>query len=103
MSGGDADFWRRQLSSFGTASAGLCEAVAALARRLCTEYVDPSVLEAFVANRLIPLDKRPGTRPIGIGEMPRRIIGKAVAAVLENDIMDAAGGRRSCVQVSARA
>ena len=71
VSGGDADFWKRQLSSFGTASAGLCEAMAALARRLCTEYVDPSVLEAFVANRLIPLDKRPGTRPIGIGEMPK--------------------------------
>ena len=54
------------------------------------------MLEAFVANRLIPLDKQPGTRPIGIGEMPRRIIGKTIAAVLKNDIMDAAGATQLC-------
>ena len=28
-------------------------------------------LEAFIANRLIPLNKNPGIRPIGVGEVIR--------------------------------
>ena len=45
--------------------------LATLARLLATEYLDPNTLEAFVACRLIPLDKNPGVRPIGIGEVTR--------------------------------
>ena len=33
---------------------------------MCTEYVDPDGLGAFLACRLIPLDKNPEVRPIGI-------------------------------------
>ena len=55
----------------------LCEAMALHARSLCQEIHDPRCLEAFLANRLVPLDKNPGVRPVGIGEMPRRIFGKA--------------------------
>ena len=62
-----------------------------MAIRLCTEFVDPASLEAWLANRLIPLDKCPGVRPIGIGESPRRIVGKAVLSVLKPDIQAAAG------------
>ena len=43
--------------------------LATLARLLATEYLDPNTLEAFVACRLIPLDKNPGVRPIGISEV----------------------------------
>ena len=79
ISGGDAEHHRRMFHSFGTASVNLAEAMAAMGRRLCTEYVDPELIEAFVANRLIPLDKGAGgVRPIGIGEIPRRIIDKAI-------------------------
>ena len=41
-------------------------------------YVDPAGLTAFTACRLIALDKCPGVRPIGVGEVVRRIVGKAV-------------------------
>ena len=44
-----------------------------------------------MACRLIPLDKNPGVRPIGIGEVLRRIIGKAVSTFLKPDIIDAVG------------
>ena len=45
--------------------------LATLARLLATEYLDLNTLEAFVACRLIPLDKNPGVCPIGIGEVTR--------------------------------
>jgi hypothetical protein len=95
-SGGDAEHWKRMLYSFGDKSEELAGAMASAARRMCTDYMDPDSLMAFLANRLIPLDKNPGTRPIGIGEVPRRIIGKAVVAVLKKDIKRAAGVTQLC-------
>ena len=59
----------------------LCEAVAMLARYISSQYVDTSGLTAFTACRLVALDKCPGVRPIGIGEVLRRIVGKAILAV----------------------
>ena len=41
-----------------------CNALAGVARRLCTSRVDPEGLSGFVACRLAPLDKDPGVRPI---------------------------------------
>ena len=76
---------------FQGASNSLCtNAVAAFTRRLCTSYIDPSIISAFMACRLIPLDERPGVRPIGICEVVRRIIGKAIVHVLHRDICRAA-------------
>ena len=42
-----------------------------------------------MACRLVPLDKNPGVRPIAIGELPRRIISKAVLSIIGQDIADA--------------
>ncbi len=67
-----------------------------MARRLATEKFDPISLEAFLASRLIPLDKCPGIRPIGIGEIPRRIIAKAICRHLRPDIQSAAGPLQLC-------
>jgi hypothetical protein len=91
FSGGDAESWRRQLHSFGDSSNALAEAMALAAKRLCTEFVDPAGIEALIANRLIPLDKDPGTRPIGIGEVMRRIFGKAIMAEIRDEVADCVG------------
>ena len=40
-----------------------------MAHKLCTVYVDPSALSAYVAGCLIAIDKNPGVRPIGVGEV----------------------------------
>ena len=74
----------------------MCCSLAAVRRRLCTTLVDPDGLSAFVACRLIPVDKSPGVRPIGIGEVPRRIISKAILWILSSDIQDAAGPLQVC-------
>ncbi len=95
-SGIDASGWRRLCTSFHGASNSLCNSLASMTRRLCTDYVDPSSLSAFVACRLIPLDKRPGVRPIGVCETVRRIIGKAIVKSMSQDIRAAAGPLQQC-------
>ena len=85
-SGLHAHEWRRLCTAFGGVSTGLCSALAQVAKRLCTSYVDPSSVSPFLACRLITLDKQPGVRPIGIGDAARRIIAKAVLHTLCPDI-----------------
>ena len=56
-SGLDAHMWRRLCTSFKGPSRDLGESLATVARRLCSEYVDPSLIEPLLACRLIALDK----------------------------------------------
>ena len=51
---------------FKSASHDLCHALAAVGRRICSSNIHPDDLSAFVACRLIPLNKCPGVRPIGV-------------------------------------
>src|SRR4051812_48575287 len=74
----------------------LTTALASVARRLVTEYVDPKGLEALLANRGIAIDKCPGLRPVGVGEMARRIIGKAVMAVTGKHVQESVGALQLC-------
>ncbi len=67
-SGVNAWLWRRFCCAFGSASINLCRAMAAFCRRICCNYIDPSSLSAYTACRLLPLNKNPGVRPIGIAE-----------------------------------
>ena len=62
-----------------------------MARKLATETLDPLTLEAYVSCRLLSVDKNPGARPIGVGEVLRRIVGKCIGWVLKEDIQLAAG------------
>lgn len=78
--------------SFKKASTGLCDSIAVLAKRLCTEFIDPLTIELNLASRLIPLDKGNGeVRPVGVGEVIRRIIGKCVTKVTKQGVIDASG------------
>ena len=105
-SGVDADGWRHILVSriFGVASDELRSELAIMIRQLCTEKVQPltsdvslsSSIEAFLACRLIPLDKCPGLRPIGVGEVLRRIAGKVVMSVVKGDIQESVGSLQVC-------
>ncbi len=89
-SGIDTQGWRRLCTSFKSASHDLCRALASVAKRICTSLVDPK------GCRLIALDKRPGVRPTGICETPRRIIAKAILFTTKGDIQYIAGPRQLC-------
>ena len=62
-----------------------------MARKLCSVYVDPAALSAYVAGHLIAIDKNPGVCPIGVGEVCRRIISKAILRVVGLDIQSRQG------------
>ncbi len=49
-----------------------------------------------MACRLMALNKNPGVRPIGIGEMVRRIIAKAVLSVCRGDVQNVVGTLQLC-------
>ena len=46
----------------------------------------PSFLEGYTSCRLIPLDKNPGIRPIGVAGVLRRIVGKTIAGFLKEEL-----------------
>ena len=49
-----------------------------------------------MASRLLPLDKNPGLRPIGVGEVLGRIIGKVVMTSLREEIISSVGSLQVC-------
>ena len=89
----DAELYRRILCSKNFKAEGkvLREEIAFFTRNLLTIAYHPSLLEVYTSCGLIPLDKSPGIRPIGIGEVLRRIVGKTVAGFLKEEIKQAAG------------
>lgn len=82
-----ASAWKYLCTSFQS-SFDLCYALASLTKRISTTYVNPRGLYTFLASRLIAIDKLPGVRLIGIGEVFRRIVGKAVLSVIKDDILE---------------
>jgi len=89
-SGLDAFALRQMCTSFQVASNDLCDALASVARRLCTTFVNPAGLSYFVADQYIALDKKPGVRPIGIGETVHCLVTRSVLAIICGDIQTAA-------------
>src|SRR4051812_40345516 len=54
-------------------------------------------LEALLANRGFAIDKGGGAlRPFGVGEMVRRIIGKAIMTVTGEKVQEAVGALQLC-------
>ena len=96
-SGMDADGWRCILISgkFGNVGEEPQKSIAKMAEILC-QGRSANYLAAFLACRLIPLDKQPGVRPIGIGEVLGPVIGKIVMKLLRKDILKATGFLQLC-------
>ena len=81
--------------NFGSSGEDLGKTIAERTKLLCQDNTVKH-LEAFLACRLMPLDKQPGVRPIGIGEILRRVIGKIVMILLKRDVLRATGSLQLC-------
>ncbi len=97
-SGMDADGWRKPLTSkvYGDCGKDFRKSIAGLTRKLCTQEINDQSLQGFLAARLVPLDKQPGVRPIGVGEVLRRISGKLVMAVVKEDVIESGSTVQMC-------
>ena len=100
-SGTNAAFWKCLCTSFAHASNDLCASLALLAKKISTTYVNPEGLSCLTASRLIALDKMPGVRPIGIGEVVRRAISKAIVGAIQDEIKQVAGCNQLCAGMEA--
>ena len=60
-----------------------------------TDNLSPS-LKPFLACRLIPLDKNPGLRSTGIGEILRWIAGKVIVSQIRKDLIASVGSLQVC-------
>eukprot|EP00117_Sycon_ciliatum_P030620 scpid80331/ scgid24095/ len=96
LSGLDSACCRRMCSAFGGVSTGMCQAIADLSRILVTGLLPTEGLVPFLACRLIALDKQPGVRPIGAGEVLRRIVAKAILRIASQDVESACGYIQKC-------
>ena len=89
---------------YGNARVDLCQAIADLTKILCTENVHQDRFREYVAGRLVPLDKgitngtdgTPGVRPVSVGGVLRRLVGKLLIGVIIEDITEAAGPLQTC-------
>ena len=96
-SGLDENEWRRILTHFGQQSVEISKTIARIANKLATEELNPDLMETYNACRLIPLDKNPGVRPIGIGEVMRMIIGRTITKCLKNELMSIGSNYQLCL------
>ena len=94
----DADGWKRILTSkqFAESSTDLCTTIANMIKKLYIDKDLANTLETFISCCLIPLDKNPGLRPIEVGEVLRRIVGKVTVSTLRDDIIISVGQLQVC-------
>ena len=67
-----------------------------LTKKLCIEEIDNLSLSSLMASRLLPLNKNPGLRPIGVGEVLRRLMGKVMMNTFSEDVTTASSDAQMC-------
>ena len=70
-------------------------------KKLCTVENQSTSLEAFLANRLILLDKNPGLRPKGVGQVLRSIARKVIVSHLKEHVIQSVGSQQVCARKDA--
>ena len=81
---------------YGAHSARLRDAVAGLVMMMANRIVAWPWIRAMMSSRLITLDKKPGVRPIGVGEELRRLIEKVMVVSTGADVQDECGADQLC-------
>ena len=65
--------------------------MADLATKMSNEVMEWSDISALLTHRGLMLDKKPGLRPIGVGEVLQRILARSVAWVTKGDVTQESG------------
>ena len=91
----------QKITKFGETSDRLCEEMAVWAAWLANESPCWAAYRAFMACRLVGIDKKPGTRPIGIGEVFRRLWAKCIIEVCGKQATAACNNRNLCAGLPA--
>ena len=97
-SGMDADGWRQILVSkdYGDTVNDLHKAVTSLIEKICMEEIDDSSLSSLMASRLVSLNKNPGLRSIGVGEVLQQVKGKVVMRIFSEHVTTASSDAQMC-------
>ena len=82
---------------YGESARDLRRSFAAVIKKICSEDIADNSLESFLACRLVPLNKNPGLRPIGVGEVLRRIAGKCVMLIVKENVLESSSNIQMCV------
>ena len=99
--GVDAIGLQQWLLKYGVSSTLLREAVAEFTRWMANFSPPWAAYRAIMANRLIALDKCPGVRPVGIGEIWRRIFAKCVIVIAGGEAKEQCGDEQLCAGLEA--
>ncbi|KAI2493136.1 hypothetical protein MHU86_21397 [Fragilaria crotonensis] len=99
--GTDAVDLANWLLRFGRESEALREEMAAWTNWLANTSPPWAAYRAVMANRLVALDKQPGTRPVGIGEVYRRLWAKCLLKAIGSQATAACGNYNLCAGLQA--
>ena len=99
--GVDAIALQQWLLKYGVQNHSLREAVAEFTRWMANDTPPWAAIRALMANRLMALDKCPGVRPVGIGEIWRRLFAKCVLKVAGTEAKEACGSAQLCAGLEA--
>ena len=99
--GTDAIDLRNWLLRHGAESEFLRNSLASIAEWLANESPPWAAYRALMACRLVALDKSPGVRPVGIGEVYRRLLAKCVLEAVGHQATAAAGNLNLCAGLPA--
>jgi hypothetical protein len=89
------------LLRFGNESETLRSEMAAWTNWLANTHPPWAAYRAMMANRLVALDKQPGTRPVGIGEIYRRLWAKCLLKAIGSQATAACGNYNLCAGLQA--
>ena len=90
------------LLKFGGSSAILRNSIASVVEWLANGYPPWAAYHVMIWGRLVGLDKCPGVRPIGIGDILRRLLYKMMLFVLDNEAAMVYGTDQLCSGREAR-
>ena len=97
----DSETCKAWLLGYGQASGTLRSEIASLTTWIANQHPPWAAYRALMACRLVALDKQPGTRPVGIGELYRRLMAKCVLHTVGGRATNACGNYNLCVGLKA--